>query len=124
MHFAKRVFLVAGIYGLVVMSPQYFLEQQIGRDYPPAITHPEHFYGFIGVALAWQVLFLIIARDPVRYRLAMLPAVLEKATFGVAVIVLYAQGRIPGPVLGFGLLDLILGSLFLLAYRRTAPSPA
>ena len=49
--FARRVFLGAGIYGLVVLAPQYFLEEQIGHDYPPPITHPEHFYGFVGLAL-------------------------------------------------------------------------
>ncbi len=50
--FAKRVFLVAGVYGLAVLFPQYFMEGQTGRDFPPPINHPEYFYGFIGVALA------------------------------------------------------------------------
>ena len=68
MNFAKWVFLLAGIYGLLVVTPQFFLEQRVNRDYPPAITHPEYFYGFAGVALAWQVAFLIISRDPARYR--------------------------------------------------------
>ena len=49
MKFARIVFLVAGIYGLLVVAPQYFLEARIGRDTPPAITHPEFFYGFVGV---------------------------------------------------------------------------
>ena len=39
--FARRVYTVAGIYGLIVMLPQYFLEDRIGRDYPPPITHPD-----------------------------------------------------------------------------------
>jgi len=84
--FARRVFLIAGIYGLLVLAPHYFLEAKIGRDHPPEITHPEFFYGFIGVAVAWQVAFLIIARDPVRYRLIMLPGILEKVAFGVAAL--------------------------------------
>ena len=37
------------------------MEARVGRDYPPAITHPEYFYGFLGVAAAWQVAFLVIA---------------------------------------------------------------
>jgi len=57
--FARRVFAAAGIYGVLVLAPQYFMEGRIGRDFPPPITHPEHFYRFIGVALAWQVLFLV-----------------------------------------------------------------
>ena len=40
-RFARRVFMVAGVYGLIVLLPQYSMEAQIGRDYPPPITHPE-----------------------------------------------------------------------------------
>ncbi|HWA16736.1 MAG TPA: hypothetical protein VG817_09890 [Gemmatimonadales bacterium] len=119
MRFARRIFTFAAIYGLLILTPQYFLEKRIGQDFPPPITHPEHFYGFVGVALAWQVMFLVIARDPVRYRLAMLPAILEKATFGIAAIVLYLQHRIPVSSLVPGLFDLVLGTLFVLAYRGT-----
>ena len=68
MRFARWVFRLAGIYGLIVLLPQYFLEERIGRDDPPPITHPEHFYAFLGVAVAWQVAFLVIAQDPIRYR--------------------------------------------------------
>lgn len=119
-RFATWVFRLAAIYGLVVLLPQYFLEDQVGRDFPPPITHPENFYGFIGVALAWQVAFLIIARDPVRYRLLMLPAILEKASFGIAVLVLYFQGRVPGLLVVFGVIDLLWGVLFIAAYATTA----
>ena len=117
--FARRVFLIAGIYGLIVLPPQYFLEQQIGRDYPPAITHPEHFYGFIGVALAWQLAFLVIARDVVRFRPLMIPAIVEKLSFGIAALVLFALGRIPGVLLGFGLIDLLLAVMFAISRSRT-----
>jgi hypothetical protein len=86
MTFARRLFLIAGIYGLVVLTPQYLLEGRIGRDYPPAITHPEYFYGFVGLGVAWQLAFLVIARDPSRFRPMMVPAVVEKLTFGGATI--------------------------------------
>lgn len=121
MKFAKRLYLIAGVYGLLVLVPQYFTEAKTGRDYPPAITHPEFYYGFIGAGVAWQILFLVISRDPARYRPAMLPAFVEKATFGIAVIVLYFQQRIPGFLLGFGVLDLIFGALFIVAYSKTSP---
>jgi hypothetical protein len=117
-RFARRVFGVAGIYGLTVLLPQYFMEGRIGRDYPPPITHPEHFYGFVGIALAWQAAFLVIAKDPVRFRPFMVPAILEKATFAIAVAVLYLQNRVSGMVLGFGAFDLLLGSLFFVAWLR------
>lgn len=118
-RFAKRVFLGAAVYGIVVLLPQYFLEAKIGRDYPPPITHPEQFYGFIGVALAWQLVFLLMSSDVRRYRALMLPAVLEKLAFGVPAIVLYAIGRTAGSVAAVGSIDLVLGVLFVLAYRAT-----
>lgn len=124
MQFGRWVFAIAGIYGLIVLTPQYFMETQIGRDYPPAITHPEFFYGFNGVALAWQVAFLMISRDPGRFRPLMLPAVLEKASFGIAGWILFAQQRIPALIVGFASLDLVLGTLFIAAYFLTAPNRA
>jgi hypothetical protein len=119
MKFAKLVFLIAGIYGLIVLIPQYFLEGKTGRDFPPEITHPEYYYGFIGVALAWQVAFLIIARDPVRYRLLMIPGVLEKSAFTIAVAVLYVQQRVGLTMLLAGMIDLIFVVLFVMAFMSS-----
>lgn len=116
MKFAKWVFLIAALYGVLIVTPQFFLELKISRDYPPAITHPEYFYGFAGVALAWQVAFFIIASDPVRYRPMMLAGVLEKASFGFAALALFLAERLPIAVLVFGLIDLILGVLFIIAW--------
>lgn len=117
-RFASKVFIMAAVYGLIVLLPQYFLEAQVGIDYPPAITHPEYFYGFVGLAVVWQFVFLLIASDVLRYRPLMLVAVLEKLSFGLTVIVLYAQSRLALPVLGFALLDILLGVLFMFAYLR------
>lgn len=121
--FARRIFLIAGIYGVLALLPQYFMEGRTGRDFPPAVTHPEYYYGFIGVALAWQVLFFIMARDPVRFRLAMLPASLEKLSFGGAAVVLYLQARLSTLMLAGGIVDLIFAALFLAAFRATSESP-
>jgi len=120
MKFAARVFNVAAIYGLIVLAPQYFLAEKAGRDFPPPLTHLEYYYGFIGIAIAWQLVFLVIARDPVRFRPLMLVAVVEKAAFGVPAIVLYSMGRLSAQLLGAGLIDLTLGAFFIAAYCRTA----
>src|SRR5437588_12154345 len=100
MRFAKWVFLLAGVSGVLMILPLY-LEDRFFEDYPPAINRPEFYYGFAGVTLAWQFMFLVIGSDPVRYRPAMLPALLEKASFAAAVPVLYMAGRVAGVWLGF-----------------------
>jgi len=119
MKFAKVVYLVAGIYGLLITAPIFFLEAQIGRDTPPAITHPEYFYGFLCAVLAWQVAFLIISRDPIRYRPLMLATIIEKFSYAIAVPILFSQGRVTSMMLAFALIDLCLGILFVWAYLRT-----
>jgi hypothetical protein len=123
MTFARRVFTVAWIYGLVSLVPMYFTERQLMERIPPALTHPEFYYGFIGVALAWQLLFVLIAREPARLRPAMLPAVLEKLTWGVGVPVLVWQGRAPTFFMPAAVIDLVLAALFVIAWRKTAPEP-
>jgi hypothetical protein len=119
MIFARRVFLIAGVYGIVVLAPMYFLEARLSRDFPPPIAHPEHFYGFVGVALSWQFLFLVLARDPVRYRLMMLPAILEKLSFGLAAWLLFFQGRMAPLMLGPASVDLVLAGAFGIAFWLT-----
>jgi hypothetical protein len=119
MKFARIVFLVAGIYGLIVLLPAYFLEEQVGRDFPPLITHPEYYYGFIGVAVAWQFVFLVLSRDPVRYRPMTIPSILEKASFAIPAALLYLQQRIPALTLGLAMVDASLGVLFVIAYLKT-----
>lgn len=81
MKFARWTFNLAGIYGLAALLPQYFLLDKIARDTPPAVTHVEFFYGFVGVAIAWQLAFFVIASDPRRYRPIMLVAIFEKLSF-------------------------------------------
>jgi hypothetical protein len=124
MRFAKGVFLLAGVYGILVLVPPFLLEQKTGEDYPPPITHPEYYYGFLGVALAWQFLFLVIGSDPARYRPAMLPAMLEKAIFAVAIPLLYAAGRVPGVLVGFAAADATWLVLFVVAYLWTPGKPS
>lgn len=76
-------------FGIVALVPMYFLKDYVGQDFPPPLTHAEFFYGFTGVVLAWQIVFLIISRDPLKYRSLMLPAILEKAAWGVPVLIFY-----------------------------------
>ena len=120
--FARRVFLGAGLYGLALLVPMYFLEATLARAFPPALTHPDHYYGFLGVAVAWQLAFLLIARDVRRFRPLMPVAVLEKWLAAGAIVALYLDDRVAAVALAPALVDIALGGLFLLAWQRT-PEP-
>jgi len=122
MKFAKYTFLVAGIYGLLVLVPHYFMEGIVSTEHPPAITHPEFFYGFIGIASAFQIVFLIIAKDPVKFRLMIIPSVLEKFTYGIAAVVLFSRGRLDGGFFYGALIDLVLGLLFIISWLKLSSS--
>lgn len=121
MKLTRWLFAMAAVYGFLLMTPMYFAEGQIGRSDPPAITHPEYFYGFIGVTLAWQLVFLLIATQPLRYRPIILAAVLEKVSYGIAGVTLSVQERVSAIIGVFGTLDLILGALFALSFYMTRP---
>ena len=123
MRFAKIVFRVAAVWGVLVITPLYFMFDLIGRKDPPVITHPAFFYGFVGAGLAWQIAFVIIGGDPVRYRPLMIPSIFEKFSYGVAVVILVMQARMRSSDLLFAGADLLLGILFILAYLKT-PSRA
>lgn len=122
MTFARRVFMAAGIIGLLIVVPMLFMENQRNIDYPPDITHPEFYYGFLTVTAAWQVLFLMLSRDPVRYRMMMVPAMMEKGLYVVAIFWLFFAGRVDTTMLGAGILDLVWGILFVVSFMMTSPS--
>ncbi len=119
MKFAKILFWIAGGWGVLVLTPLYFMFDLIGRTDPPVITHPAFYYGFAGAGLAWQFAFFVIATDPVRYRPLMIPSVAEKFSYGIAVVVLMAQRRMHHNDLLFAGIDLLLGLLFVTAFFKT-----
>lgn len=110
------IFRLSAAYGLIALLPMYV-------QAPPDLRHPEFYFGFIGVATAWQFAFLIIAMDPVKYRLLILPGILEKLGFGVAALILYAQGRTPGLMALGGAVDLLMAALFAWAFVALSREP-
>ena len=110
MKFARLTFLIAGIYGLLVLVPQYFVE--FAGEGAPVITLPEFYYGFLGVAIAFQLVFIIISTDPQKYRPMILAALVEKFSFAIAVFALVAAGRTTGTIVIGAVIDLLLGILF------------
>jgi len=120
MKFAQRVFLIAGLLGLPVLAAMYFLEDLYGRLVPPPLTHPEFYYGFVGVTLAFQMVYVLIGLDPVRYRPMMPIAAFAKATFVAAIAVLVFRGRVPAGPAMIVVPDLIFAVLFMYAYVALA----
>lgn len=120
MKFAKIVFWVAGIWGVLILTPLYFMFDLIGRQTPPPINHPQFYFGFLGAGLVWQIAFLVIAKDPVRFRPMMIPSVLEKLSYVVMLIMLHLQGRLDAGQMFFCGTDLLLGLLFIAAFVKTS----
>ena len=113
MKFARVAFLIAGVWGIVVLTPLYFLVDLTGRQYGAPMDYPQFFYGFLSVAMAWQIAFLMIGSNPARFRPLMIPGIVEKFGHVAGVAVLYGQGRLSVPDLTAAVPDLILGGLFL-----------
>ena len=119
MRFARTVFVGAGIWGIAVLTPLYWLIDITGRRYPSPADYPHFFYGFLSVALAWQVAFLIIGINPLFFRALMIPAILEKFGWVATLAVLYGQSRISAIDAQAAIPDLALGILFLAAFVKT-----
>ena len=123
MRFAKVVFIGAGIWGVVVLTPLFWLVDVTGRHYDPPSAYPHFFYGFVAVALAWQIAFLVIGSNPIRFRLLMIPAAIEKLSYVVILAVLSGQGRIAQVDAAAAVPDGLIGLLFIVAFLKTRSVP-
>jgi hypothetical protein len=119
MRFARIVFRIAGVWGILVLTPLFFLADEINRRFPPPITHPQYFYGFVALAWVFQLVFFVIAADPVRYRALIVPAILEKAGWVLTCFVLMLRGGITSGEASGAAADLLLGILFIRAFFTT-----
>ena len=122
MKFAKYLFYVAGIWGILVITPLFFIFDKIGQQDPPPVTHPLFYYGFAGVAVAWQFVFLAIGSNPVRFRPLMLVSILEKLGYFLPAVVLYLQHRVHPADLFISFGDALLAVLFFVACLKTPSS--
>lgn len=108
--FASRVYFWAAVYGVIVLGLAYF---QPVPD-PWHLTH----LGFVGTAMVFQGVFLVIARDPLRFAPLMPVTFFEKLCFGVPAIAFAMRGQVPISSAIFGSIDLLLAALFLFAYLQ------
>jgi len=112
---ARVIFGIAALWGLIVLPPLFFMAPWL--DPPP--NRPEDYYGFLGAATVMQLVYLTIARDPVRFRPIMPLGALSKAAFFTTVLILWLQGRTAGAAMALAAVDGALGLAFLYAWRRT-----
>ena len=113
---ARWLFRGAAIYGLIILLPLYFLERQVAA--PAArLDHPIYYYGFVGAAAAWQLVYWTIGGDPLRYRAFMPLAAVAKVGFWMPSLILWLNGRAPTSTFAVTNGDLILGIAFFLAWR-------
>jgi hypothetical protein len=124
MRLARFVFIGAGIWGIAVLTPLYWLVDISGRHYAVPNDYPQFFYGFIGVAIAWQIAFLMIGTNPARFRTFMIPAMIEKFGYVSTLLFLYSQSRISALDMQPAIPDGLLGLLFVAAFLRTRTSGA
>lgn len=119
MRFARIVFIIAGVWGILVLTPLFFLIDVTGRQYVPPSMYPQFFYGFLSVAIAWQIAFLLIGSDPARFRPLMLPSVVEKFGWVFVLVLLSRDERISPLDTSAAWPDVVLGALFVAAFVKT-----
>ena len=124
MTFAKWVFWIGGVWGVLVVGPLFFLEDALAGATGKPFSHPDTFYGFVASTFAWQLAYLLIARHPDRYRPFMLLGALGKLIYAGAAWTLFGQGRIAITVPMLASPDLVLAVLFVVAWFKTRPAKA
>ena len=119
MTFAKWVFTIGGIWGVLIVAPLFFLETTLAGRLG-AFSHPDTYYGFAASTLVWQFAYLVIARDPERYRPFMLLGALGKVLYFGSCWALVLAGRVQPLVALVVTPDIVLAGLFVVAWFRTS----
>jgi len=123
MRFRNNAFWWGGVYGVLLAVAFFLGEKVIVAKMPPELTHPEYYYAFAGALLVWHLLYLYIANHLQECRAIMPFATLEKISFALPVLALYASGRVTSlGLVGGALVDLVWGALFFVTYVKLKPS--
>ncbi|GAA5056988.1 hypothetical protein GCM10023208_21960 [Erythrobacter westpacificensis] len=108
--FARRVYIIAAIYGFLAVPALYF------TDAPD--PHRLLYFAFAGIALVFQGVFLVIARDPRRYAAFLPLTVFEKVSFGIPALAFWSQGQAADDMALGGAVDLVFAALFVAAWLK------
>ncbi len=116
MKLTKWIFLIAGIFGLLITVPLVFAEKIM------AVQQPEFYYGFVFLDICLQIVYIIISISPIRFRPIMIPAFLAKASAAVTLTWLYLIDRISSQWIAVGAIDGVFAVLFIIGYFLTPKS--
>lgn len=108
--FARRVYVIAAIYGFLAVPALYF------TDAPD--PHRLLYFAFAGIALVFQGVFLVIARDPLRYAAFLPLTVFEKISFGIPALAFWSQRQAESDLALGGAVDLLFAALFIIAWLK------
>jgi hypothetical protein len=114
--FARRVLIGAALYGFIGAATLYFS--------PAPDPHRLLYFAFAGIALVFQGVFLVIARDPRRYAAFLPLCIFEKLSFAIPALAFGARGQAEAAMALGGAVDLVLAVLFIIAWRRMAATTA
>jgi len=124
MTFAKWVFTIGGIWGVLIIGPLFFVEGMMADAAGKPFNHPDTYYGFVASTFAWQLGYLVIGRNPAPYRPFMLLGALGKVIYFASTWILFARGRIVITVPMVASPDILLATLFVVAWFKTRPARA
>ena len=118
MRFATWTYRLAAAWGVLVLAPLLVMRKALEAQSTP-FTHVEYYYGFLAVALVFQLVFFMVSRDPVRLRPLMPITALEKWSWGAVAWIAFAKGLTQQGVVFFATVDMAIGLVFLVAWTRT-----
>ena len=118
MRLARWAFLMAGILGLLPAVPLVYAVV-FDRQWllPDMASMGLFFYGVLFQYICWQILYMVLARDPARFRPMMIPAFLSEVVAPLNTAWLYLYGARVWTATAVRFLS--LASLFLVAYWVT-----
>jgi len=122
---ARIIFGLAAAWGFIALTPGLFGEVSFSIAMPPAITHPEFYYGFYGLAMVFQLIFVLIAIDPKQNKHLIPIAILEKLAFFLPCMWLFSERRmaVGGPFYGAiidGIWAIIFVAVWWMLHRKSS----
>ena len=112
MKFAKWILVLAGMVGMISLFPLYFKEHTIAPD----LMYPVFYYGFISINIIWQLMYIYISHDPVKFRPIIFFGFMVKIIGAISIFFLIIQDRAEYWWIAIALVDFIFSILFLVSF--------